>query len=231
MDQKCVLHSDTARCPPTDALHQGSANQMITFRNDDPPTFNRMLIYLYTGDYPDGIIPSAQQPLTLDECSISPYVRALMPTSATAPKVHSTDDKLMNNVNLYIMAEKYDLHHLKGRAMTRFHDLMGNETPNEKLVPVINAIYECTKPGDSGLREIITETFAQNINIVLASEDLTAVMKKFADLSFAIFMKSREIDKQTLSRLSASKATVDEDLRTVKIALRNAHEAEKGALL
>lgn len=189
-----------------------------------------MIIYLYANDYPNGGIPPDQRPSAADEPPTLPYLQALMSSVNITPKPPPSEDKLMNNVLLYVMAEKYDLSHLKDRAKERFLNLLGDERPSTQMVPVIIAICDSTPPADQGLRKILTEFCAHNIDRLMQDPDFTATMEKYTDFSFGALMKAHELDKQALEHLSAIKATVDENLLTVKAALRKAHQLEGNAV-
>lgn len=117
-----------------------------------------MLTYLYTLDYDDGDDRPATAVAAIQNTN------SLMADPTSKPDV--VDDaiashcKRMNNIHVYVLADKYDIPALRELAKTKFRD--HTATPNiTHLREVINEIYESTPETDSGLRDSITSSIAK----------------------------------------------------------------------
>ena len=97
--------------------------------NEDPQAVNRMLIYLYTNDYPEDDIPSEQRPLATSETTV------ISSQFNDKGRYHT----IMSSVFVFAIAVKYELPALKDLA-------------KEKIRVLIQAVVE---ESDSARCEVI----------------------------------------------------------------------------
>lgn len=207
----------------------------MTLFDDDASSVNRMLIYLYTNDYPDGEIPPAQRPSIDYGPSTSPYLFELASTSVVSMKLRPgetgpSDDAVINNAKVYAVADKYDLPRLKEHAKAKFFTQM-QSCPHEDIAPVIRVVFESTPPADRGLREIVIQVCADDIDDIVNHSSILTAIEKYPALSFGIFSKRRELEKKTLEQVTAIEADLRADLAKKNSALERALDRESSAKL
>ena len=164
-----------------DACNDTSMATEIVLDDDDPYTINRMLLFIYTGDYPEGEIPHAQRPSNHEIAWTSP--------------IQPDDDKLMNNVLVYAIADKYDLYELKKLARTRIQSLMDPNQPYtgaSDFSDVVKTVFDLTSVADSELRDIFIRKCAENFPSVLEHPGLENVIQEIAPLSFGILVSNSQ---------------------------------------
>ena len=206
-----------------------------------------MFCYLYTLDYDDGDseLAAPQQAATEHHDPKSKPTQAvglaLTQPSETQTSGEASDpgpddkatalhDKVMSNVYVYAIAEKYEILALKELARAKFQTL---SCINEKIFSsptIIDTIFGTTPEMDWGLRSIVIEICAKRVDAMLTDTVLYDKINEHGDLGLGILCKvikkrdevhkkhSKEIEK----RDEASKKAADEVtfLRTQKVVLR-----------
>ena len=118
--------------------------------DDDPPTVRRMLIYLYTLEYED----------TGKMASIVPYSTDMTSSQETKTNEDLPADKsqlfvkLLNNIAVYAVADKYDIPSLKVLARSKVDVLISGHSLTSDLPTLIDAIFSTTPDTDGGLRQV-----------------------------------------------------------------------------
>lgn len=133
--------------------------------DDEPQTVGRMLLYLYTLDY-----PSEDVFHILGECGATGYSsspnsqrKASITTgegtdSDTTLGVATPDGpRMMNNILVYAIAEKYDIPELKELARCKFHVLASSRWPHDGFDAIADAVFSTTPEKDMGLRQIVLD--------------------------------------------------------------------------
>lgn len=83
---------------------QEAESGIITLEEDDPLTVERMLLWLYSVDYSDS------DGTTPDNCTKEPEL---------IEKAKIEKAKMLTNIQVYALAEKYEVHGLKTLARTK----------------------------------------------------------------------------------------------------------------
>jgi len=208
---------------------------VITFYDDDSPSVNRMLIYLYTNDYPDDEIPPSQRPATESGSRTSPYLCELMSTLAVSAEPRDdasrpAENEVSNNAGVFALADKYDLPRLKDLAKTRFITQISS-CSQEQMSTVIRTVFETTSPTDRGLKDVIIRICAVDIDYALNHPPILVDIEKQPSLSFGILSKRRELDKKTLEQASAREAILRADLEKTKAELHKALDLKSLAVI
>jgi hypothetical protein len=165
-----------------------------------------MFCYLYTFDYDDGEdeIPAQQQgsskdnePRTDTVSSASTQDAAALDfdrpsASESSGEITALQDKVMNNVYVYAIAEKYEIPALKELARAKFQSL-SRLTEEFCCSPiVIDVVFGTTPETDTGLRSIVAELCATRLDTMLAKADLCKPINEHGDLGLGML---REVAK------------------------------------
>ena len=171
-----------------------------------------MLTYLYELDYIDGEAWSTPPEESGKSSSTSsPRLPIIHPSTVTehppyadqedvdAQLVLSLDDKerlasiherMMNNVMVYAIADKYDIPELKDLAKEKFHGQIEEVWPHEDLSSVVKAVYQTTPTGDMGLRQIIIDACSAHFEDIVKDEAIMETLMETADLATGLLVKS-----------------------------------------
>ena len=151
--------------------------------DDDPQTVKRMLFYLYTLDYPDNGIPDIQAGHVATGRSTPPHLQHKSPTTTedmtgmsanpgTSEDAHFThESRMMNNVLVYAIAEKYDIPDLKTLAGGKFRSLARSKWPHDDFCALAEAVFSTTPDTDMGLRQIVLELCEKHFQDILQNKD------------------------------------------------------------
>ena len=129
--------------------YQEAEISTIVLEDDDPPTVRRMLTYLYTLAYDDeGDVASAQHYQVKGTEANTSQVQNTMTAPPRPPSVKelSRHVKMIYNVVVCAMAQKYGIEELKHLAMGKFRELLWLGAPNPGLSDIINAVFDTGSP-------------------------------------------------------------------------------------
>ena len=178
-----------------------------------------MLTYLYTLDYDDdGSPPASAEHYMANGTKVATF-QAL--TSAEDLLRHV---KMMNNVVVYAIAQKYDINELKELATKKFSDLLWLKAPNYAFPNIIDAVFETSSITDPGLRVVAARYCVRYSTEILADDHLCGVIKDHGELGLDVLREvslesARNLDQKR--RLREQLVTLKEDIRqTIKQSLR-----------
>ncbi|KAK4696047.1 hypothetical protein P7C71_g1801, partial [Lecanoromycetidae sp. Uapishka_2] len=178
-------------CPRSTWFDKEAKTATIDLKEDNPDAVNRMLIYLYTLDYPDGEVPKTQKPTRSNEALKPPHLRIPV-RSAPSPQSDSTQatdpvNILMNNALVYALADKYDLSKLKIIARDKFlASTKDAQWPYKDFIEVIHTVYNTTPDNDNALRSIITGICVDHFSGIVEDVKLKEAIMGNSRLSFNI---------------------------------------------
>ena len=210
-------------------LPQEATNATITLEEYDPAIVNRMIIYLYTNDYPDGKIPDEQQPLTTTDSFISPYMLSLgSPVSVTA-EMTTADRLMMVNILVFSMADRYELRPLKTVAKDKICACM--QTSAAYANPeIVRMAFEVLPTEDMGIKDIVIKACADHIEEILSDPAMEGLLTTIAPLSFGIitqmYGRDKQASEQVLEKALAREAFLVTDHDKTKSALADALDRE-----
>lgn len=176
---------------------------------------NRLLIHLYTNDYPEEAIASEQQPIKDSESSNLPHLQASLSPTSWMVEASLPPSRMMSNTLVYAIADKYDLPRLKALSAARVQKLAtkpSSYTETTDLALVARTIFESTPASDTFLRSVIIGLCVAHIDEILKDSAMTDVMQEVGSLGLGIMLKAREKDRHELESVKTSEAILQVDL-------------------
>ena len=149
-----------------------------------------MLIYLYTLTYDDEGDAASVQHYMVNDPDVATS-QALLSMN-TPDKKLLRNAKMMNNIAVYAIAQKYDISELKELATARFHDLLWQKAPNHELHDVVGAVFETTTINDPGLRNVVIEYCADYSTEIVRDDALCSIIKDNGELGLALLQEADE---------------------------------------
>ena len=145
-----------------------------------------MVKYLYTLTYDDGGAAASVQHYMVNETRVTTS-QALTATTTPLPNTELVrHTKMLNNVAVCAIAQKYDIGELKDLAIAKFRTLLWLTFPSHGLPDIIRAVFETTSITDPGLRNVVVEYYAQYSTWVVADEHLSSVIKEYGELGLDV---------------------------------------------
>ncbi|CAF9909829.1 hypothetical protein IMSHALPRED_008480 [Imshaugia aleurites] len=175
-----------------DGPFQEVETSTIVLKEDDPPTARRMFTYLYTLAYDDeGDAASAQHYMANETNVVTSQALTTNVTPVSAEELlrHA---KMMNNVVVYAIAQKYDIDELKELATAKFRELLWLKAPGHGLPDIIDAVFQTTSLTDSGLRDVSVEFCTHYSTNIIADDHLCGIIKDHGELGLEVL---RGVDK------------------------------------
>lgn len=187
---------------------QEAETSTIVLEDDDPPSVRRMLTYLYTLAYDDeGDVASAQHyQVKGTKANISQAQDTMTaPPRPPSAKELSRHVKMINNVIVCAIAQKYGIEELKDLAIGKFRELLWLGAPNPGLPDIINAVFDTTSITDPGLRNVAVEFCTHYIAEIVADARLCSTIKVHGDLGLGMLksmhVKHVEKNRQLSTRI------------------------------
>lgn len=221
-----------------------------------------MLLYLYTLDYADGDVPDApaKNDAAVDHDTPAendapaqhvdtdryhpPQLRRKNSTTTEEETDSGTtlepllsadphDSRMMNNVLVYAIAEKYDIPELKQLAKRKFEILACSKWPHDDFHAVIEVAFSTTPDGDMGLRRIVLDICEDHFQDILKQKESRAGFLINENVAAVVLdAATRKIDdnKMLLDGAFARQVVAREELSIAKAnvsaALDEKHEWE-----
>ena len=172
---------------------QEAITAIISLDNDNRSTIRLMLSYLYTLAYDDeGDAALAGHHMVNGTRTLK---AANTPSTPLSEEELSRHAKMMNNVVVCSIAQKYDISELKGLAMSKFHELLWLKASSHGLPVVINAVFETTSINDSGLRSDATKYCTHYSTEIVADDHLSGMFKDNSELGLDV-LRQYKAEKQ-----------------------------------
>jgi len=180
-----------------------------------------MLTYLYTLKYDDDGEAGLPTHYMLNECSdIVTTVpdREFVPLPEDEATRHL---KLMNNVVVYAMAEKYNIPELKELAKVKFNKALNPSPLTLNLPPIVHAIFATTPSTDYGLRGTIISLGAIHAKEILNDESSHCIIKDHGELGLGML-------QQLLPQFEAEKEVLRREVTILKLHIQSIFECATG---
>lgn len=192
---------------------------IISLDNDDRSTIPLMLSYLYTLAYDDeGDAASAEHYMVNGTRTLK---AATTPSTPLSEEELSRHAKMMNNVVVCAIAQKYDISELKELATSKFHELLWLKAPSHGLPGVINAVFETTSITDSGLRSVATEYCTHYSTEIVADDHLSSMFKDRSELGLDVLRQYKAEKQKEVSALKGEMAAMVTNIIYVQAARGN----------
>ena len=159
-----------------DSGFKESSTSILRLEHDDPVTVERMLKFLYIGNYDYGIFHSL-------ECH-----------------------DLMADTLVYSIADKYDIEWLKEIVKAKFEGPARRLWSCKDYPAVIAKVFDTTPDTDMGLRDIVGKVCADHIDEILASETWGELLSNNGTIGLVIFkvVRQRSIEAAQRARILAA---------------------------
>ena len=206
--------------------------------DDDPQAVKRMLFYLYTLDYPDHAVPDIQAEHVTTKRSTPPSLRHKTQTTSEevtnmgadlgiSESATSTHDlRMMNNVLVYAIAEKYDIPDLKDMSRGKFQILARSKWPHDGFYTLAEEVFSTTPDTDMGLRQIVLDLCEEHFQDIVKDKDsragllgIPAVGAVVLDAAVRKFDQDRVLMDESLAKEIALKKELSEAKMDAKEAL------------
>ncbi len=204
--------------------------------DDEPQTVKRMLLYLYKLDYPDEDFTSlpvdhlavdrSLPPRLQDETSSSTEEETNLGTAVKLLESTKLDNsKMMKNVLVYAIAEKYDIPELKKLAKRKFQTLVNSKWPHDNFHAVTEVVFSTTPEEDMGLRRIVMDICREHFQDILKDEESKATFlnnKLIAATVLDAAIQKNNRDEVLLDGALARENALKDEVTKVKADLREA---------
>lgn len=158
-----------------------------------------MLTYLQTLAYDDeGDAASTQHYMVNGMEAVTSQALTTSTTSLSAQK-QWRHAKLINNVVVYAIAQKYGINELKELASIKFRLLLRLKTSSFDIPSIIDAVSGTTSVTDPGLRNGIIEYCTQHSKWILADISVCDSIRHHGELGLGMLHKMLE-EKKKMSR-------------------------------
>lgn len=195
--------------------------------DDEPQTVGRMLLYLYTLDYPDDDISHIRGERGATEYSppLNKKRKVSVTTgegtdSDTASGVATSDDpRMMNNVLIYAIAEKYDIPELKELAKCKFHILASSRWPHDGFDAIAKAVFSTTPENDMGLRQIVLDICEEHFFEILKHGELRGRLleiEAIAAVAHGAAVRKIDVVERLLDGVLANQTVLKEEVSKAK---------------
>ena len=175
--------------------------------DDDPQTVNRMMLYLYTLDYPDEDVSGVRAERVAINQSPLPHLKRKTSTTteegtdsgSVAEGAVPHDARMMNNVLVYAVAEKYDIPELKDLAKHKFQTLASSKWPHDEFQAIVECVFTTTPDNDMGLRQIVLDLCEKHFHDILKDEESRAGLLEIQAIAAVVLDAAvRKIDQDNM---------------------------------
>ncbi|KAH7317410.1 hypothetical protein BKA65DRAFT_466379 [Rhexocercosporidium sp. MPI-PUGE-AT-0058] len=158
-----------------DGSFQEAATNSINIDEFEAATVKRMIEFMYTKEYDDGMEKRGSEDVDSSNLPASTHVDSLC---AITPAM--TTEMVLHHVRVNAIADYYDIPLLKQLANTKIQRLLETTRSADGFSDVVREVFNSTS--DKALREIMASTAATHIEELIGLEDFTAldVMSEFA---------------------------------------------------
>ncbi len=185
----------------SDAGFKESSTGTLALQHDDPATVQRMITFLYTGNY------DPEDPDITDTEDDDP----------------SPGPSLMANTLVYSIADKYDIEALKTLAKAKFQALASVAWDCDEFPAIVATVFDSTPNTDLGLRGVVSQICAERIDELLASETWTELLAQDGAIGVVVFKLAH---KNSVSHVAKAKG----EIVACERELKSANEAVKARM-
>ena len=126
--------------------------------------------------------------------------------------------KLISNVRVYALAEKYCIPELKELANTKFKTLIQSDLAKffQSLEVVYLAVFEGKPATDEPLRDMVIGICADNIGLAIECKEFDALVREHQDFGLWVLREVAKRSDERISQLEGQKKTLQERLVRLK---------------
>ena len=156
----------------------------ISLDDDHPDAVERMITYLYRNDYDDGGQDNVSQEVHLNKPSWCCTYCWPVPRA-------DAGSRMMLNVRVYSLADKYDIAEMKILAKSKFEALLKEAWSHIDFASVVEEIFDTTPKDHNELRQLVSRAAATHMkdlldhssdwrNLIIANGEISLAMLKVA---------------------------------------------------
>lgn len=212
-----------------DGSFKEAATATVILEDDDPSTVRRMLLYLYTLDYED-----MNEGETLTDPSFNDS-RSVLMNGDELPETPEIDHKarilgqtILNNVQVYALADKYDIQTLKELAKRKVIDLLAKGSSIWGVDIIVKQVFSSTPDSDMGLRDLFSEICA--VTRAFECDYMVELIRENSDLSLGILRFMDESHERHVARLEVGRVRLEDENEGLRVQM-SASEQYVGAQL
>ena len=172
-----------------------------------------MLTYLYTLTYDDEGDAASAEHYMVNGTKL--WEAATTPTTPLPEEELSRPAKMMNNVVVCAIAQKYDISELKELATSKFRELLWLKAPSPSLPHVVDAVFETTSTADSGLRSVVTKYCAHHSSKIVADNQLSIMIKDHGELGLDVLREFKAEKQKELDTLKIRLAQIANNVPSI----------------
>lgn len=221
----------------------------IVLEEDDASAVERMLMYLYTLDYDDGrssspavssFVPGDHDAKAVEDDFEGSVLGSenhevtlvtaepLQHTDQESLSAPSEDDQkrtrvianmLLSNIQVYAVAEKYDIPELKELAKSKFLDYVDFLLSVEDYAAIIKLVYESTPNSDRGLRDAVALACIGEIRTMVIDPVFIALLRDVGDFGVDILCGSLKSNGERLDQMLASNTALKDEMKDIRVEL------------
>ena len=126
-------------------------------------------------------------------------------TSESQKRIHH---RMLNNIAVYAIADKYDIPPLKEMARAKFQTIISTIRPYQEFPTVVKAAFDSTPQSDQGLRSIVTKFCALHVGELLQLQGPGASeMRDIGQLGWGILSlvkNNSDLERELQSEIDAA---------------------------
>lgn len=206
---------------------QEAQTATIDLPDDDPQTLHRVLSYLYTTNYEDGDPTATAEDIASRE---SPEPSNASVNTEDIDKVDIW--RVMNNLRVYTLADKYDIQPLKDLSKTKLDAYRAGEFEEDDLVALLDEVFNTTPATDRGLRQSVLSMCAclNTPKAIRTNSRLQDVLHKHPALAYEFLVQSHAKNAELDCELEAERKERDQDQEDEEKTIRKATQSLRDQL-
>ncbi|PQE31545.1 BTB POZ domain-containing protein [Rutstroemia sp. NJR-2017a WRK4] len=173
----------------------------INLPDDHPAIFERLIKFLYTGDFnatpsPNEVVAEEQLGNCVKETSSLGSSHALgsdpgfVAEDVGSETVDTPLDRLTICTRIFVMAEKYDISALKTLAKTKFEALVPYDWNTSALSESLRLMYDGLPDSDRLLKDVAVAAAAGHVKELVDRGEFVALCKDNGDIAFDVLKAS-----------------------------------------
>ncbi|OJJ42308.1 hypothetical protein ASPZODRAFT_125791, partial [Penicilliopsis zonata CBS 506.65] len=151
-----------------------TVSQAVSLPEDDPETIKRVLHFLYLQDYDEleDTVPSGQatEDISKPKCDNHTQIKAAADMT----------------IQVYIAADKFGILPLKTLAADKFSEWAASNWQSPVFAEVVADVMTLIPPHDTGLRDIVARTIAENTYQLMRQDEILRLLERFGGLGMSV---------------------------------------------
>ncbi|KAL8761593.1 MAG: hypothetical protein Q9184_002301 [Pyrenodesmia sp. 2 TL-2023] len=178
----------------TSSSSTSASRSVVVLQDDIPTTVERLLSYLYTGEYGDDAAAHH-----------SPFFACRTKVASLGQWRHDT---MLLHANMYAAGDRYGVLPLKAAAEAKFKAITKQSWPFQEFHIIVARVYASTPKEDRGLRDVIFQLCVDHLEEVSAGPCWKQMMADHAAVALGVELVPKVVEMK------------DKEIRDLKERLR-----------